>query len=199
MLLGVTNIHEYFREALHSALEKSSTPLTEEAQAYLVLLLSEFTRAERMYAGVDKGDTPALALLLLRAQDAEPEEAIRIYRHLGDSSLYLLGFFKDAKEQQRVGENYYISMGESAYFSVSCLVRDTTATTAALYAELADRFCELVTLLNMISLHGASTAPKDAISDQHLLDLVERFRKTGDQQILRILKEHGMAQKILIQ
>ena len=183
----MSSAREYFRESLGTALRKTQTRLTDTAQAYLVNLLVEFMRAENVYAGTDPGERPVLADLFSRALEAEPGEAVRIYKHMGDSSLYLTGFFTEAVEN--VGVDYYVSMGGSAYANVAGLIRPTAASSSALFAELSDRFRELVELLIAMSLAPLTAAKLD---DTRLLGLVERYERTGDRQVLDALRSQGV-------
>jgi aryl carrier-like protein len=187
MLVAAGSMREYFRDALGTALRKSHLRLSDTAQMYLVNLLVEFMRSENVYAGTDAGERPVLADLFSRARDADPQEAVRIYKHMGDSSLYLTGFFTEAVES--VGVDYYVSMGGSAYANVAGLMRTTAVTSSALFAELSDRFRELVDLLTAMSLHGEQT---QGLDDARALELVERFKRTGDRKILDTLKAHGI-------
>ncbi len=194
MLTPQTSIREYFREALGTAMKERSVPLTEQAQVYLVHLLCEFARADKAFAGTDHGESPALALMLQRAQEAEPQEAVRIYKHMGDSSLYLTGFFADATAHAVVSRDYYLSMGETAYSSVASFLRSSAATSSALFAELADQFTRLVDLLAAVSLHGEKNSAEQ-LSDEKLLALVDRYRRTGNPELLEALKAHGVVLK----
>lgn len=179
------SMREFFRDSLSAALKKSAVRLSDTAQVYLVNLLVEFMRSEAVYAGTDKGSDLVLADLFSRAQDAmqeDPAEAVRIYKHMGDSSLYLTGFFSEGVDSV----DYYVSMGGSAYASVAGLIRPTAATSSALFAELSDRFPALVDLLTAMSLHAAP--PTDA----RVLSLVERFERTGDAKVLDALRQQGI-------
>lgn len=176
------SMREFFRDALGSALKKNAVRLSDTAQVYLVNLLVEFMRSENVYAGTDKGSGPVLADLFSRAQEADDAEAVRIYKHMGDSSLYLTGFFTEG-----IGSvDYYVSMGGSAYSAVAGLMRPTAATSSALFAELSDRFPALVDLLMAMSL---SAAPP---TDGRVLSLVERYERTGDPKVLDALKAQGI-------
>ena len=192
MLIAQTNMREYFREALSVALRKKGVDVTETAQAYLVHLLAEFGRTDAAFAGVERGETQALATWLTRAQEASPDEAVRIYKHMGDSSLYLTGFFSDSVQSAPVPRDYYVSMGGQAYASVAGLMRSHAATSAALFAELSDRFGDLVDLLCAMSLHGERSVPSGSLSSDKLLSLVERYRRTHNPEILETLKTHGV-------
>lgn len=190
MLVGASSMEEFFREAVGAALKRTGVTLSEQAEAYVVHLLSDFSRSERVYVGTDRGEQPALATMLSRAQEALPEEAVRIYKHMGDSSLYLSGFFTESVENNLVGVDYYVSMGESAYASVSGLMRATAAKASALFSELSDRFGELVDLLNAVSLIAIEDNP--AISDGKVFELMERYRRTGRPELLKALAAWGV-------
>lgn len=196
MIVSANNLHEYFREALGIAMHRTSLQVTENAQAYLVYLLSDFTRSENVYAGVEHGDKPTLALLLSRAQEAESEEALRIFKHLGDSALYLLGFFHDAVQSQVVGPNYYISMGEVAYSSAASLARvsrENALVATTIYTELAHRFGDLVDLLKVMSLHGNHLETNGNLSPEQVMHLVERYRRTKNPELLELLAKNGVS------
>lgn len=190
MLVSAQSMSAYFREALTEARAELCLPLSDTAQAYLVHLLTQFGRAEHAYSGTDAGESPALALLLSRAVDVPTDEALRIFKHVGDSSLYRTGFFADSLEREVVDETYYVHMGENAYASASDLVRPHAASSAAVYTELAERFSGAVALLRTIALHGLSRA--EALSDAAVLGLVDRYRRTGDHALLKVLQKHGV-------
>jgi hypothetical protein len=192
MLITAASMREYFREAITDARRKSRVELSEHAEAYLVDLLAEFARAENAFAGTDRGERPTLALLLSRAQEADPSEALRIYKHMGDSSLYLTGFFAESVERELVSVDYYVQMGGSAYASVAGLMRTSAATSSALFAELSDRFAALVELLGQVSLHGDTPEVADNASDVKVLELLERYRRTGRPDLLEKLEQAGV-------
>lgn len=188
MLVASASMRDYFRETLTLAMRKRSVRLSETAQAYVVNVCAELSRAENLFAGTEHGERPALVDLLARAQEAEPHEALRIYKHMGDSSLVLTGFFRESVEDT-VGVEYYVSMGGGAYANVAGLMRPTAATSSALFAELSDRFRELMELLIAMSMQGDQTKGLD---DVRVLELVERFERTGDPRALEALRSSGI-------
>ncbi len=191
MLVG--SMREYFRETLQDTLRRKGVGLSELGQVYVVNLLTEFARSEHAFAGTDHGDRPVLVELMARAQQAEPAEAVRLYKHMGDSSLYMTGFFPAAVERGSVSVDYWVSMGGTAYDAVARLVRPTAATSSALFSELADRFGDLVELLCAMSLHGEKSRRLD---DSEVLGLVDRYRHAvhpGEQrEVLDTLKRQGV-------
>jgi hypothetical protein len=191
MLVTACSTREYFREALGEAMRTSGIDVTEYAQVYIVHLLSEFTRTDHVYGEAEAGESTALALMLSNAENASPEAAAKIYKHMGDSSLYHSGFFTESVQREMVNVDYYVAMGGRAYQSLSRLVRDTKATAAVLYDELSARFEDLVALLGNMSLHGEKTAP-ERLSDERILQLIERFRRTGKKEVRETLAAHGV-------
>lgn len=188
-MLLAGDIRGFFREAMTDAMRQTGHRLTDQAQVYVVHLMAEFSRAERAFAGTDPGERPALALLMSRASESEPDEAVRIYKHLGDSSLVLSGYFAESIDKELVGRDYYASMGESAYSSVASLCRTTAALSSVLFEELAVRFRDLVDVLSAMSMRATKDAP---LSDKKILELVERYQRTGNKEILEALKAHGV-------
>lgn len=151
MLVLAHSMQAYFREALVAALRKSNITVTESAQVYVVHLLNEFSRSEKAFAGVNYGEKVIMAHLFERAHASEDREALQIYRHLGDTSLYLLGFFKEASARRIVSVTYYKDMGSVAYAYASDLSRAYAVGNAALFQELSERFGDMVTVLENIA------------------------------------------------
>jgi hypothetical protein len=89
MLVLTQNMQGYFQEALTAAVCRSKSSFSEEVQIYLLYLLSDFARSDRVYAGVNPGEEPVLALLLERALESPPAEANRIFKHIGDAYFRL--------------------------------------------------------------------------------------------------------------
>ncbi len=157
MLVTTNSMQAYFREALDAAIRTSNIRVTESAQAYVVHLLNEFSRSETAFAGTDYGAKVNMAQLLERALLAEDSEAQRIFRHLGDTSLYLLGFFRESTLQRIVSQSYYRDMGSQAYLHASSLARAHTAHTAALFYELSERFNDMVIVIENIAQYQKIT------------------------------------------
>ncbi|MCA9507929.1 MAG: hypothetical protein KC505_05865 [Myxococcales bacterium] len=157
MLVTAYSMQAYFREALEAAIRNSNTQMTESAQAYIVHLLNEFCRSEVVFAGTDYGAKPNMAQLLERALLAQDGEAQRIFRHLGDTSLYLLGFFQESTVQRIVSQSYYRDMGSQAYLHASTMAKAHSAHTAALFYELSERFDDIVKVVEIISRYNKNS------------------------------------------
>ncbi len=91
-------------------------------------------------------------------------------RSLGDFSLFMSGFFPDSLRRRTVDVDYYVSMGEYAYGSLSRRDEDTFA---EVFAELARKFVGYMDVLADVSERTAVTSSAD------LLRLYEKWLRTG--------------------
>ena len=195
MLILTKSVQAYFEEALSATLDKSTINLSNQTKAYLISLLSHFARSENAYSGTEQGEKQALSLLLNRAQDSEPYEALKLYRHLGDSSLYFSGYFEDSKQTQLVGASFYINIGENAYYKAAGLSKESTI--SMLYEDLAHNFAALVNILNIMSLYGNEQALEKSDDPNSIFDLISRYRQSKNPKLLHILKKYGICIKSL--
>jgi hypothetical protein len=178
---------EYFRELVANGLAHRRLRIQEGTEFYLVNLLASNLTSEALFAARPDGtlDAEPLALLLKRALESQREERRRALKRLGDTSLFVSGFFGDSLARSLVDVDYYIAMGGRAYDALSETERASGL--AELYAELAGRFPELVDLLAEIA------ELSDLSSNRGLVKLYERFLATGSQRVAERLRERGVA------
>lgn len=131
------SVEEYFHEVVVEALERACVKATEEAEHYLVNLLGEFTRAQIT-------DEP-LSLKLARAQ-GDPAERVKALKEVGDTTLYLSGFFAASLESKIVDAGYYMNLGEAAYRELALRLSGSSSI-GEVYRELAAKFPRFVDVL----------------------------------------------------
>lgn len=180
-----SNLQEYFRTEVGSAASTLGIDLDESLEFYLVNLLCDFSRSKQ---GQSPGDEP-LAFIYKRAVEASPSEKPNHFKELGDHSLYIAGFFTEFIERSLVDIDYYISMGGGAYASLSRLVgaQPSGDSFAELYDDMAQRFTELVDLLNEMRVKSP-----DLDSDSELLRLYDRWMRTKSTRLHRELSSRGL-------
>jgi hypothetical protein len=172
---------EYFKGLVESACDHQHVRVSDLTSYYLVNLLCGYIRlGGRSPAALD-GEP--LALRLAKALETGGEEQRARLRSLGDLSLFVSGFFSDSLRRKVVDVDYYMSMGEYAYGSLSRWERDTFAET---FAELAERFGEFVDVLGEVSEQSGLTSNHD------LLRLYERWLRTGSRRSGQQLAERGI-------
>jgi hypothetical protein len=111
-----------------------------------------------------------LAFRLKRALESGGSEQRARLRDLGDISLFTSGFFSDSLQRQSIDVDYYVSMGEYAYGSLS---RRDDDTFSDVFGELARRFVGYMDVLADISERTALSSCND------VLRLYEKFLRTG--------------------
>jgi hypothetical protein len=180
---------EYFHELVADALAHRRLRIQEMTQFYVVNLLASHLSREELLAPRPDGtfDAEPLALILKRALESGREERRRSLKRLGDTSLFVSGFFGDSLARSPVDVNYYIAMGERAYDALADTERAGAGGLHDLYAELAGRFPDLVDLLAEIA------EMQDLRSNRGLVKLYERFLATGSQRVAERLRERGVA------
>lgn len=172
---------EYFRTLVESACEHQRLKVSDLTSYYLVNLLCGYVRFGP--GSPASPDDEPLALRLAKALESGGEEQRARLRSLGDVSLFVSGFFSDSLHRKVVDVDYYVSMGEYAYGSLSRWERDTFAVT---FAELAERFAHFVDVLGEVSEQSGLT------SQQDLLRLYERWLRTGSRRSGQKLAERGI-------
>jgi hypothetical protein len=186
ILVG-SSAREWFREAVTDVLTVRKLAVGPETEFYLVDLLTSFVASERLFVEQPDGtvqDEP-LALILLRALAADRRERVAHLKRLGDTSLFVSGFFGDSLSRSAVDAGYYRSMGERAYGALAETERSRAL--AGLYGELSRRFEAFVDCFAEIA------ELSDLESNRGLLRLYERFQLTRSERVAEKLRARGVA------
>lgn len=171
---------EYFKELVDASLARQHLRASDLTSYYLVNLLCRFVRFDGP-AAEDEG-TP-LALRLARALDSAGMEQRERLRQLGDCSLFVSGFFSDSLQRRAVDVDYYVSMGEYAYGSLS---RRDADRMAEVFRELAAKFVGFMDVLSDISERTTVSSSTD------VLRLYEKWLRTGSTRTGQQLIDKGI-------
>ena len=184
-ILSTQGIRDFFRDLLTRAIENQRARVQPFTELYLVNLLHGFLASEALYVQADDGSwqQKPLAFLLKEALEEAGPARVRLLRRLGDTSLFISGFFPDSLSGRSslVDVDYYISMGGRAYDAVA-----RHALERSLWEELADKFRLLVDLLNEVSERTLAS------TDAGVLRLYERWMKTGSDRLATLLVRQGV-------
>ena len=176
---------EWFREVVADALSQRRLKVQEVTEFYLVNLLAGFLEREKLFVEEPDGTVAAepLALVLLRALAEDRRARIAHLRRVGDTALFVSGFFGDSLARSLVDVDYYISLGERAYGALAAGERGHDP----LFEELALRFEQFVDLFAEIA------ELSDLRSNRGLVRLYERFLATRSERVARKLRDRGVA------
>jgi hypothetical protein len=184
-ILSSQSIRDFFRDLLSRAIENQRACVQPFTELYVANLLHEFLASEALYVETEDGtlQQKPLAFLLKEALEEAGPARLRLLRRLGDTSLFISGFFPDSLtcRSSLVDVDYYIAMGGRAYDAVA-----RHAAERGLWEELADKFRLLVDLLNEVSEKTLAS------TDAGLLRLYERWLKTGSERLATMLLRQGV-------
>jgi hypothetical protein len=188
-VLAVASLREYFRDALHEALDHQHVAVEAQTEQYVVNLLTLFARTEEMNGAAGGGRaTRPLALQLADALEAAtPEERCRVLQRMGDLSLFFAGCFARSFARRLVDVDYHIAMGGRAYATLAdAFGRGPRRALATVFAELAAKFQPLVDALGEVSDAGYRYGQAD------VLRLYEIWLRTGSPRARRLLGGLGV-------
>jgi hypothetical protein len=192
------SLETFFRNEVAEALRAEGLPSGGPTQPYLVKLLAA-------YAAQPIENRP-LGLQLLQARQASPRERRSRLREIGDTSLFLSGFWGDSLGGKLVDVDYYISLGGMAYAELAgererdapereraCAGipgqrRGEALPTGQVFTELAAHFPRFVGVLMTIR-HRTSARAR---SDRDIVRLYERWMRTRSGWAARRLVEEGV-------
>jgi hypothetical protein len=169
---------EYFRELVESALHHQHVAIRELTSFYVVNLLAGYVHRDR----ANLSDEEALGVRFVRALQAGGTLQRDGLRHVGDTSLFISGFFSDSFNRGLVDIDYYIALGERAYGSLAR--RDDAL--GDVFDELADKFAAMVDVLSEVSEQTALHRDAD------VMRLYEKWLRTGSRRTGEKLAARGI-------
>jgi hypothetical protein len=195
------SVDEFFHEVVSEALSAVDLDASEPAGWYLVGLLGEFTTAR-------VSDEPLG--MKLAAAGHSPEQRVRTLKEVGDTSLYVAGFFAESLTRSLVDIDYYVGLGQAAYSQLArslgpgsprssipphahpgVLPRPAKprSSIGEVYEELAAKFPQFVDVLAAVRKR-VTIAELNATSDTSRL--YEIWLRTRDEWVEKKLKQAGM-------
>ena len=158
----------FFKNLVNLKMAESGVSVSPEVKAYLSSLLEFYILTNHLYSPGRGGKKhiKTLAEMYLGAHSASSYLNQQALKKVGDTSLYISGFFRESLKRKTVSVDYYISMGRQAYASLGDLKNQ------ALFKELSARFLDLMFILFRIQQHALSQAP-------YLMSLLNQYMDTG--------------------
>ena len=189
-ILSSESIHGFFKDLLARAIENQRARVQPFTEMYLVNLLAEYLMSEALYVQGEDGSwqQKPLAFLLKEALEEPGPARVQMLRRLGDTSLFVSGFFPDSlsRRSNLVDVDYYIAMGGRAYDAVGMVAARHARSEKTLWDELSEKFRLLVDLLNEVSERTLAS------TNAGLVRLYERWMKTGSVRLATTLAAQGV-------
>ena len=175
----------FFREQLVQAMEHQKVSTSAFTEYYLVNLLTRCVNGEALPAPEPGYDETPLALLYVRALDASRHERARLLREMGDTALFVSGFFADSLNRRLSDAGYYRTLGGQAYGRLS-QEEPPFPFDRTVFSELAVRFGQFADLLSEVSENSRLAATRS------VLVLYERWLATGSRRAAALLADQGI-------
>jgi len=167
------SVDEFFHGVVVEALDAVRLSTNEPTEWYLVSLLGDFTRTRIT-------DQP-LGIQLAEAP-VDPGERVRRLKQVGDTSLYVSGFFAESLGRRLVDADYYASIGSVAY---SELASRLGGSLTEVYRELSARFPAFVEVL-------AEVRRRVDFATSDITRLYEQWLRTRDEWVEKKLRAFGV-------
>lgn len=178
---------EYFTELVVEGCSETGLATFPQATNYLVDILIFYMNTENLFDEEDlsgRKKRGTLAEMMLKAGSAQREERVGLLKKLGDTALYVSGFFGESLQRKVVDIDYYMEMGETAYGSLAASINESSS--AKVFDEFSRQFVGFVDVLTYIS--SKSIRP---MSD-NLLQLFETYVSTGSKTAQGQIFEKGL-------
>ena len=182
----IVNPRTFFFTSLQQALFARRIETLPAVEVYLVDILEKFMLTEKLFDESNssgKKTRETLAEMFLRASNSAPRQRADLLRKLGDSSLYISGFFGPSLQRKIVDIDYYINMGMAAYGSLANEIEEDTFSKA--YLEISHKFTDFVDVFTIMSQKSIET-------NSDVFRQMEVYGKTGSSLVLEQLSEQGI-------
>ena len=180
------NTFDFFQKHVKDSLKNQNITITTTSEHYLVSLLVDFTLTNKVFSLTENDNRP-LAIIYHQAQLETASNKIKIFKELGDFSLFITGFFPDSLNRKVTDIVYYMLLGKSAYENLSIIFKKNQKSSfTLLFDELAEKFVSIADILAEISSNSSTKW------DDGILRLYERWLKTRSKRDERLLCKKGI-------
>ena len=172
---------DFFSILVKESLNETGVCVSLSVKNYLCELLQFYIFSDHLFSELDssgKKQMKTLAELYLKSYHSNILLKNNL-KKMGDTSLYISGFFRESLKKKMVSVDYYIDMGRQAYGSLSDFQG------SKVFEELAVRFSDLVFVLFQIR-------KKNHNKYNDLLFLLDQYMETGCSQMAKDLIGHGI-------
>ena len=172
---------EFFHSLVKEGLNKTGIQVSLPVKNYLCELLQFYVFSDHLFTVNSSGkkQLKTLAELYLNSHHSDISLKNNL-KKMGDTSLYISGFFQESLRKKMVSVDYYMNMGREAYKSLSDFQNKE------MFEELSFRFSDLVFVFLQIRKKDSFRRPGD------LLSMLAQYMETGSRPLARDLINQGI-------
>jgi len=146
-----TSLQSFFFDQLHELNRKSSRPLSQEAIYYSSTVLDKFSESNNYFETVEgRIREKILGLKLLESQNESKLKQKKILNDIGDTALFMCGYFSKSLNTKIVDSKYYSNLGISAYQRLNHLEPDFMEI-PSFYLKLSGSFSAITDLISAVA------------------------------------------------
>jgi hypothetical protein len=169
-----SSLKHYFYSKLDELNKKSLCPVPQETIFYSSNMLEKFSLTEKLFE-IREGrmSEKILGEKLLKAGSLSSNEQKREYQDIGDTALFVCGYFRKSLSQKLNDISYYYKLGKTAYCKLDS-VKGAHLEIPDLYNVLATCFENVAVLMSSLALNDLSDPQShlllDSIKDETLTE-----------------------------
>jgi len=186
--LETAGLMEYFKEAVGNATARLRIDISDETEFYVVDLLFRYADAEALVSRHLNTETGTFAELFLKSREQSGDRRAITLKYIGDTTLFLTGFFSDSFQRSLVDIDYYASLGRASYQNLLDLLtaRVIQWRLEEVFDELSEKFVQVMDILGEVAV---SDGPQQAVD---LLRIYERWVRTRSRRDEGLLRQKGI-------
>jgi hypothetical protein len=141
----------YFFDLLTELNSKNSRPLSKEAIFYSSLVMDKFGLSEQYFDEQEGRLTEkTLGIKLMETCHLPNSKRKRELKDIGDTALFVCGYFSDSLNNKIVDVKYYHDIGKAAYSKLDNLV-PTFYDVESFYSNFSKKFTNVAFLLELLA------------------------------------------------
>lgn len=141
----------YFYDLLNELNRKNSTPLSNETIFYSSLVMDKFGLSHQYFVEQEgRIKEKTLGLKLMQACHLPKSKRKRELQDIGDTALFVCGYFSDSLNNKMIDIKYYHDVGIAAYSKLDSLV-PSFYDVESFYSNFSKKFTNVAFLMELLA------------------------------------------------
>ncbi len=151
-LILESSLQSFFFDQLNDLNKKSSSPLPGETIYYSSLIMDRFGEAVEYFDVTEEGRVreKTLGVKLLETGSMSRTMQKRAYRDIGDTALFLCGYFSESLNKKIIDTSYYQEIGQIAYSRLNSIIPQAYEV-PKFFGRLSETFEKIAMMMNVVS------------------------------------------------
>ena len=145
------SLQAYFFDELHRINQKRQEPLPDLSIYYSSLVIDRFSLSNQYFEKQEDGRVreKTLGIKLLKSEGLSESEKRRELRDIGDTALFLCGYFSNSINEKIIDINYYCEIGRTAYRKLDSY-QESFYDYKGFFQHFSKQFHELTNMMSLL-------------------------------------------------